>query len=117
MQWLSRDYQPPWQAADSVAWLIAWDLPADYRAVTTIEATEELFPEEVLVEVSAVVDGVFDQDGRRIPATHLEVSTSSAHSRGLRGGVVLGRVARPVDGSIAATDRYRTPLLARLGGR
>jgi len=76
----NSDYQPePWEAADSVAWLkaLAWDLRGNmddeiYRAVMSasmgVEATEELFPEypyadhRPIVEVGAVVDGVFDQD-------------------------------------------------------
>lgn len=77
------DYRPePWQPADSVAWLkaLAWDLRGNmedeiYRAVMSasmgIEATQQLFPEypyadnRPIVEIGAVIDGAFDQDGSK----------------------------------------------------
>ncbi len=78
----NSDYQPePWQPADSVAWLkaLAWDLRGNmtdevYRSVMSasvgVEHTVELFPpypyaqHRPIVEIGAVVDGVFDQTAR-----------------------------------------------------
>ena len=78
----NSEYQPePWQPADSVAWLkaLAWDLRGNmtdevYRSVMSasvgVEHTEELFPpypyarHRPIVEIGAVVDGVFDQTAR-----------------------------------------------------
>lgn len=69
----------PWVPADSVAWLkaLAWDLRGNmeeetYRAIMSasvgVEETEKLFPaypfaeHRPIVEIGAVVDGVFNQD-------------------------------------------------------
>ncbi|MFM8895514.1 MAG: penicillin acylase family protein, partial [Actinomycetales bacterium] len=75
-------YQPdPWSPADSVAWLkaLAWDLRGNmtdeiYRSIMSasvgVEQTERLFPpypyarHRPIVEIGAVVDGVFDQTAR-----------------------------------------------------
>lgn len=83
----NSEYQPePWQPADSVAWLkaLAWDLRGNmtdevYRSVMSasvgVEHTEELFPpypyaqHRPIVEIGAVVDGVFDQTARPTPGS------------------------------------------------
>ena len=71
----------PWVPADSVAWLkaLAWDLRGNmteeiYRAIMSasvgVTETEKLFPaypfaeHRPIVEIGAVVDGVFNQDAQ-----------------------------------------------------
>ena len=71
----------PWVPADSVAWLkaLAWDLRGNmtdeiYRAIMSasvgVAETEKLFPaypfaeHRPIVEIGAVVDGVFNQDAQ-----------------------------------------------------
>lgn len=78
----NSSYEPePWTPADSVAWLkaLAWDLRGNmtdeiYRSIMSasvgVEQTERLFPpypyaeHRPIVEIGAVVDGVFDQTAR-----------------------------------------------------
>ena len=72
-----------WVPADSVAWLkaLAWDLRGNmeeeiYRAIMSasvgVEETEKLYPDypfaqhRPIVEIGAVVDGVFDQDAQPV---------------------------------------------------
>ena len=78
----NSSYEPsPWSPADSVAWLkaLAWDLRGNmtdevYRSIMSasvgVEQTERLFPpypyaqHQPIVQIGAVVDGVFDQTAR-----------------------------------------------------
>ncbi len=127
----NSDYQPePWEAADSVAWLkaLAWDLRGNmddeiYRAVMSASMgsrrprTLPQYPyadHRPIVEVGAVVDGVFDQDAStnsgNSPRAASRASTWSAR-RGVR--VRSTRWCRPWKSCRPVGTRHRVELVGR----